>query len=86
MATSAVHLEQYVENATTLPSELSRFLGLIKVLDEKVAGLMDSIKGCAARLMELPPVVTLKREDMVSLGSCRRQPGRPGALGRAGGR
>lgn len=65
MAATVLYLEQFVENATTLPAEVSRYLTLIKALDEKAEQLLANIKANSDQLMALPPLPTVKREQQV---------------------
>lgn len=56
MASIISYLENYVEGTLGLPSDLSRFLNMIRVLDDRVADLSVAIKGTTEALCALEPV------------------------------
>ncbi|KAF6259685.1 hypothetical protein COO60DRAFT_979652 [Scenedesmus sp. NREL 46B-D3] len=55
MASIIAYLENYVESTLGLPSDLSRFLNMIKVLDARTAELMDAIKHTTDALCRMEP-------------------------------
>lgn len=60
MASIVTYLENFIENTVGLPSDLSRFLNLIKVLDERTTELMEAIKHTSETLCNMQPVATRK--------------------------
>ena len=56
MASIISYLENYVEGTLGLPSDLSRFLNMIRVLDDRVADLSVAIKGTTEALCAPEPV------------------------------
>ncbi|WIA16715.1 hypothetical protein OEZ85_013370 [Tetradesmus obliquus] len=55
MASIISYLENYVESTLGLPSDLSRFLNMIRVLDARTAELMEAIKHTTDALCRMEP-------------------------------
>lgn len=71
MASIISYLENYVESTVGLPSDLARFLNMIKVLDERAAELMEAIKHTTEALCRLEPAAGQRK------GSPEEQVGMP---------
>jgi hypothetical protein len=56
MAQIIAYLENLVEATIGLPSDLARFLNMIRVLDERAGEVMDALKAITDALTALPPV------------------------------
>lgn len=52
---SSTYLEQFVESCYFLPTELSRFLNMIKAIDDRCCTLSDSLNETTAELLAMPP-------------------------------
>lgn len=60
MASIISYLENYIETTIGLPSDLSRYLNLIKVLDERTTELMEAIKHTTDALCNMQPIGSKK--------------------------
>lgn len=63
MSSTVLFLEQFVEDATTLPAELARYLNNIKALDEKATTMQENIEAYVRQMLDLPPVHSVKGDE-----------------------
>jgi len=83
MASIIAYLENYVESTIGLPSDLARFLNMIRVLDERATELEAALRQTTEALCSLNPVGTRPQAPENKVGSIWQQPVQGGRVVRS---